>query len=354
MPHVCGEHIAYDADRAAVEPDRYHGDPRTLVEGGSDTLKKGADSAVRETKTGSGSDDPTAMLAAALRGIVGTPQIDRDQVEQIARQVVSEVAFPTRTVVMRTDGTAKPIEGDTHRQLGDVITNVLAGEHVMMVGPAGTGKSTIAEQTADALGLAYYSISLSPQTPASQILGYMQAEGEYVRTLFREAYEHGGLFHFDEIDNAHPSVLAVVNAALANGSMAFPDGMVKRHDDFRVIASANTYGRGANRAYVGRQAIDAATLDRFTIETIEIDEALEDALCRSTGLESEQVDRVLQFVRKLRRNAEKKNLNVILSPRATVGMCRLLEAGRSWEAAVEARVRRGMDDSTWQKLNSDW
>src|SRR5690606_4771511 len=88
MPHVCGEHIAYDADRAAVEPDRYHGDPRTL-EGESDVknegesdVKNGADSAVRETKTGSGSDDPTAMLAAALRGIVGAPQIDREQVEQ--------------------------------------------------------------------------------------------------------------------------------------------------------------------------------------------------------------------------------------------------------------------------------
>src|SRR5690606_36695454 len=121
----------------------------------------------------------------------------------------------------------------------------------------------------------------------------------------------GGLFHFDYVDNAHQSVLEVVNTDLANSAMAFPDAMVQRHDDFRVITSANTYGRGANRAYVGRQAIDAATLDRFTVETIEIDEALEDSLCRSTGLESEQFDRVLQFVRKLRRNAEKKNLNVI-------------------------------------------
>src|SRR5690606_15153116 len=111
MPHVCGEYVAYDADRAAAEPDRYHGDPLALVEGESDTPKNGAELSVRETKTETGSDDPTAMLAAALRGIVGTPQIDRDQVEQIARQVVSEVAFPTRTVIMRTDGTAKPIEG---------------------------------------------------------------------------------------------------------------------------------------------------------------------------------------------------------------------------------------------------
>lgn len=365
MPHVCGEYVEFNADEAAVEPSHIRDAREELesrgevIEGKADTPVNGPQIAAGEAEVHAGTDDPADMLASAIKALTGSPQIDRAELErvarEVAREVVEDIVYPTRTVVLRADDTAKPIEGGTHRQLGDVITSVLAGEHVMMVGPAGTGKSTIASQTADALGLEYYSISLSPQTPASQIVGYMQAQGEYVETLFRRAYEHGGLFHFDEIDNAHPSVLATINAALANGSMAFPDGMVKRHDDFRVVASANTYGRGANRSYVGRQAIDAATLDRFTIETIEIDEALETALCMSSGLESVQVDRVLKYVRGLRENTERHGLNVILSPRATMGMCRLLRAGRSWESAVESRVRRGLDDSTWNKLteNSD-
>lgn len=294
-------------------------------------------------------DDKIAAVVAALSALTAAPAIDRAAVEAIAREVVAGVVYPTRTVVVKDD-VRREVEGNTHKALADVTTAILAGEHVMMVGPAGTGKSTIAEQAAEALGLASYSISLSPQTPASQIVGYMQATGDYVGTLFRKAFENGGLFHFDEIDNAHPSVLAVINGALANGHMAFPDGMVKRHEDFRVAASANTYGRGATRAYVGRQAIDAATLDRFTVLTVEIDETLEYALAIGTGLEATQVDKVITYVRKLRKSADTHGLQVVLSPRATVGMCRLLVAGMSWAACVDARIRRGLDDATWRKL----
>lgn len=295
---------------------------------------------------------------AAFQTLMATlaPKVDRAEVEAMIKDQLDGVVFPTRVVVERATGERKELPATAHVRVADVITDLLAGEHVMMVGPAGTGKSTIAEQCADALGIAYYAISLSPMTPASQILGYMQAEGQYVRTLYREAYENGGVFHFDEVDNAHPSVLAVINASLANGAMAFPDGMVKRHADFRCVASANTYGKGADRAYVGRQQIDAATLDRFTIETIEIDETLERTLCLATGLDAENdglgVDLVLDYVRKLRRNAETKRMTVVLSPRASVGMCRLLAAGKSWDAAVEARVRRGMSDADWGKLTA--
>lgn len=295
------------------------------------------------------SDKFAALDALEALQTLLAPKIDKAEVERIAREVISDVVYPIKTVVVK-DGVKREVEGTTHAQLSDVITAVMAGEHVMMVGPAGTGKSTIAEQAAEALGLDSYSISLSPQTPASQIIGYMQAQGEYVETLFRRAYEHGGLFHFDEVDNAHPSVLAVINSALANGHMAFPDSMVKRHDDFRVVASANTYGRGATRAYVGRQAIDAATLDRFTMITIEIDEALEAALVAATGVDKSLQTRILRQVRKMRENADKHALNVVVSPRASIGMARLLVAGMTWEAASDARLKRGLDEATWKKL----
>jgi len=295
----------------------------------------------------------TPDVQVALQTLMGalSPKVDRADIEQMVKEAVANVVFPTRTVVERANGEVKEFSGATHHKLADVVTCLLAEEHVLMVGPAGTGKSTIAEQAAEALGLDCYSISLSPQTPASQLVGYMQATGEYVPSLFRKAYETGGVFHFDEMDNGHPSVLAVINAALANGHMAFPDQMVKRHPDFRAIASANTYGRGANRAYVGRQALDAATLDRFTIETIEVDESLENELCHSVGLETDLVQRVLTFVRKVRANVQHHNLPIVISPRASMGMVKLLKAGKSWEAAVESRVRRGLGDTEWNKIS---
>src|SRR5579859_5263851 len=207
-------------------------------------------------------DDRMGALAALLDLLA--PKVDANQVQSIIDDRLRGLVLPVRVEVTR-NGETKPVEGLAHKALPLVITILSDGDHVLMVGPAGTGKSHIAHQAADALGLESHGISLSPQTPASALLGYMQAAGEYVRTQFRECYEHGGVFHFDEMDNAHPSTLAVINGALANGHMDFPDSRVKRHEDFRAVGSANTYGRGPDRAYVGRQAIDAATMDRTEI-----------------------------------------------------------------------------------------
>jgi len=82
---------------------------------------------------------------------------------------------------------------------------------------------------ADALSLSFHAISVGSQTSKSDLAGYMTATGEYVRTQFREAYENGGLFLLDEADAGNSNVLILLNAALSNGKMAFPDGMVDAH-----------------------------------------------------------------------------------------------------------------------------
>jgi cobaltochelatase CobS len=278
------------------------------------------------------------------------PKVDADQVHAIVDERLRGLVLPVQVEVTR-NGQTKPIEGLAHKILPVVITVLSCAKHVMMVGPAGTGKSHIASQAAEALGLESYSISLSPQTPTSAILGYMTATGDYVASLFRQAYEHGGVFHFDEVDNSHPSVLAVINAALANGHMAFPDGMVKRHPDFRCVASANTYGRGPDRAYVGRQQMDMATLDRFEIVTVDVDMALEEALCLATGLDGVRVKAVLAHVRHLRRMAERSKLPLSFSPRRSASACALLAAGMTAQQVSEISVRRGVSDADWIKVS---
>lgn len=99
-----------------------------------------------------------------------------------------------------------------------------------------------------------------------------------MRTEYREAYEHGGLFLWDELDASSAQALLSFNAGLANGHQDFPDKVVPQHKSFRAVASANTYGNGADRMYIGRNQLDAASLDRFYVVNMDYDETLELAL----------------------------------------------------------------------------
>ncbi len=294
-----------------------------------------------------------SQVRAMISDQLGT--FSADMIETVGALVsdrLAKITVPTVVEVRKPDGEAKTVKG-AHKALPKILAALNIGQHVLMVGPMGTGKSTIAAHAAEALEVPFAFMAVGPQTSKSDILGYMTADGTYVPSLFRKAYESGGVFLFDELDAAHPGVLTIINAALANGHMAFPDGMVTRHESTRIVAAANTYGRGPDRMYVGRQAIDAATLDRFCVVDVEVDAALEDAMCYGTGLDAVKVDQVLSYVRKLRANAERHKMAVGFSPRASHGVCALVAAGWSVKDAIESRVRRGLSDQDWSKVTAD-
>ena len=191
-----------------------------------------------------------------------------------------------------------------------------------------------AEQVAEALGLEHYTMSVGAQTSKSDIIGYMHASGGYVPTLFRKAYEEGGVFLMDEIDAGNANVLIQVNAALSNGLCAFPDKMVKKHKDFIFIASANTFGNGANRMYVGRNQLDAATLDRFTTIVWNVDTKLESGMvaCFKNG------ESWLKVVRSMRERVERDGLRILITPRATLKGASLLDIGLDFDTVLSMTV----------------
>lgn len=289
-----------------------------------------------------------AMIEPHLKG-----GLDAGKVDSMVADAIAKRSLPVQVEIKRGDE-VKPVKGLTHKQLPDILTTMLSGENVLMVGPAGTGKSTIARQIAEALELPFYEIGLSVQTSEAKLMGYMQANGEYVPSLLFQAASKGGLFHFDELDNAHASILACVNSITScvgqETNVGFPHEMVPVHPDFRVIASANTFGRGPTRSYVGRSPIDKSTLNRFAVEEIWYDEAMEDSICAATGYPA--WNRVVTVVRALRANLEKSGMAEVISPRDSLGMCKQLQAGRTWEAVVANRLRRGLTDGDWQKLSN--
>jgi len=254
---------------------------------------------------------------------------------KLQKKLVKEIT------IKRPDGT-KHEAGLQHKQFGELLQVVACGVNAFLVGPAASGKTRAAEEVAKVEGLSFFPQSFNSQTPSSQLFGYMDAQGRYVTTVFRQAFEAGGLWLADEIDRANGNVLTALNAALENGYCSFPDKVVKRHEKFVCIASANTWGRGADRMYVGANALDEATLNRFIQIEWEYDEELE----RILGQNNAWVDRV-QAIRKA---VVQERVRCIVSPRASIYGSKLLAAGIKQARVEELVIWRGMDEATRKKV----
>lgn len=315
-----------------------------------------AEPAVQTASAAPALNDAVGSLAAALAALTPNVELDETRVAEIATDIANQVLADSKPPVYEIligDGPVVTYDKATHSRFGDVVKIVGAGLHAYLVGPPGTGKTTLCSQIADALNLEFAMISCDPTMPASKLFGFVDANGTERRTPFWDVYENGGLFLFDEIDNAHPGIIAGMNSALANGHCAFASRIVKRSPDFRCVAAANTFGTGATRQFVGRNQLDAATLDRFVTVVVDIDETLEEALTLANLTENVALAKEwLASVRRWRQNVADKGLQVIISPRASIEGARLLGVGFSMAEVADMKVWKGIDASTRAKIES--
>jgi len=215
-----------------------------------------------------------------------------------------------------------------------------------LVGPAGTGKTTIAENVANEMKLDFYYAG-SVESPF-QLRGFLDAQGRLVKTPFRNAYENGGLFLFDELDASDPQAIVTVHAALDNGILDAPDGLVKRHKDFRYLAAGNTWGHGANLDYIGRNALDGATLDRYAFSHVDYDPDLEAKIAKTIG--GEDALKWALIVQQSRQAVAKLELRHIVSVRAIAYGAKLLKAGMTIEDVYAKTVLKGLPSDDAIKL----
>lgn len=185
----------------------------------------------------------------------------------------------------------------------------------------------------------------------THLMGYMDAQGHYVRPVFREAFENGGVFLLDEFDSGNSNVITCVNSALSNGCCSFPDGVVKKHEDFVCVAAGNTYGTGADRQYVGRNQLDAASLDRFAFLEWPYDGEIELKYAHEQG-----GDEALCWglrVQAIRKAIEASKQRIIVSPRATFGGARLLKKGLSRDQVEEMVIWKGVKKEIKDKVEAE-
>lgn len=271
-----------------------------------------------------------------------------DHFRSEVKKMVEEHAQPRQVEVKQPDGTVRQIDGHTHEAFETVLQLASMRKNIFLPGPAGCGKSHMAKQVAEALGLSFYSISCSAGMSEGQLLGRLLPVGEngqfeYVISDFVRAYENGGVFLMDEMDAADPNVLITINTALANGELSVPNRpdnpVAKRHPDFVFIAAANTFGRGADRMYVGREELDEATLDRFRIGTVpmDYDNRLEAQLCPDDQLRERLMD--------IRNRAQENRLERIVSSRFMADAYEMVAScGWSHDRAIGQLLQDWSDD----------
>jgi cobaltochelatase CobS len=246
---------------------------------------------------------------------------------------------PTRLEIVQPGEPVRPL-GLVHRGTAEIISALSTGVNVYLHGPAGSGKTTVGRKCAEAFGLQFY--FAAKVESEYQLMGFKDAKGDTVRTPFREAYEHGGMFLFDELDASSSSAVVALNAALANGIAPFPDAIITRHKDFYCIAAGNTKLTGASRQYTGRNQLDAASIDRFSFIEFGYDDDLERALATDQAW--------CAYVQLVRKAVADRGLNHLVTPRATYDGCKLLAAGFDVERVKAMCVYKGLDADTVRQI----
>lgn len=234
------------------------------------------------------------------------------EVEELKKQLDEAKNAGTGSIInVVVDGkkTTTKMQSVLDPNFENILHLVAAHENVYLYGPAGSGKNTIAEQIAEALGVEFF--YQNTLVTKFDISGYKNAQGEYEETPFYKAWKNGGLFFADELDNSTAEAIIALNAALANGYYTFPNGSEKvaKHPDFYCIAAGNTNGQGATEEYCGRYQMDESSRDRFAFIEIDYNKEVEESICGG------HLD-ILDFVRDLRSVAKSLQIKLICGYRA--------------------------------------
>lgn len=299
----------------------------------NDSLKKELEAAkAREQKS-----DIMAIISENVAAAV-TPMIE----EKIKNRVGSLAGSVPQELIVKIGDTINHCgEAVRHHKFEQVMAAIMVGESCWLKGDAGTGKSYMCEQIAEALGAKYFCTG-SIMDEYAGLKGFIDANGikhgtEFTHAL--DAMEQGQevLMVFDEADGSTPEIMLAINNFLSGGVIECMGHAYRMADNMHIVACGNTNGRGGDTKYT-RSIIDEATLDRFVFIDIDYDKSIE--LNVAGG--DEQLAR---FCRELREAAARCGIQLLVTYRAIARMLRLQKVWDSRRDVLLASVIRGMDAS---------
>jgi MoxR-like ATPase len=201
--------------------------------------------------------------------------------------------------------------------------------NILMVGPSGTGKTSIPEAYAQTKGMPTYTIDCATIRDPEEWFGYREAvdgSTKFVKSTFIEAVEAGNtVIILDEFNRIEPWLHNSIYALLDHRRQTNVHGeMVKVGKGTIFAATANV-----GSAFTGTFTLDAALTNRFdaTIFTSFLDNKIEaKLLIGRTELDEVSVDVIIQvmsFLRKL--ESQGTELSIDISTRTSLKIANLVK-----------------------------
>lgn len=278
------------------------------------------------------SEESDKLGDSVEKHVIRTAEKLKKDLENYGKECLRAAAENYRPVVITNGSKQVKVRGVLPKEFETIVQLCAARIPTMLVGPSGCGKTYVSAKVAEALDLTFYDQSCSEGVSESVFVGWLlpidpkSTAFTYVPSPYITAYEKGGVFLLDEMDASDPNLLTFLNKSIANEFFHLPqrhkNPLVKKHRDFVVIGAMNTFGRGADTEYVGRNALDAATLDRFRAGMIHMDYSaeVEEALVHSE---------VLTWGRKVRSCIYQHKLRRIMSTRVMLDLTKMAN-GYKW------------------------
>jgi len=288
-----------------------------------------------------------------------------------AKRVAREGEIPTPEPVMEIKKEMTPelqLINNAHKikpsslEMSDVkwkylVRSAVRGKNIMMVGPAGCGKTQAAKDLPVATNRPFFYFNLgATQDPRSTLIGnthFKDGQTTFDESAFVKAIQtENAVILMDELSRAHPEAWNILMTVLDEGQRYLRldedinAPLVKVAPGVSFIATANI-----GTEYTSTRVLDRALMDRF--EIIEVDilslSQEEDLLTRRFGdaVSAKMIHAVADIADATRKEwrSEEGKLTTMVSTRMTVRVCELLADGFSLTEAAEVAILPFFDAS---------
>tara|TARA_B100000963_G_scaffold100156_1_gene86615 strand:+ start:21235 stop:22398 length:1164 start_codon:yes stop_codon:yes gene_type:complete len=230
-----------------------------------------------------------------------------------------------------------------------LVRSTVRGKNIMMVGPAGCGKTQAAKSLPEATDKPFFYFNLgSTQDPRAALIGnthFKKGETLFDKSPFVKALETpNAIILLDELSRAHPEAWNILMTVLDEEQRylrldeSIDSPIIKVAEGVCFIATANI-----GTEYTSSRVLDRALMDRFEIIEVDILNIHQEQLLlqkRFPSLDASLIESVADIADTTRKEwrSEEGKLSTMVSTRMTVRLCELLTDGFDLAEATQVAI----------------